>query len=370
MRVLWFNLATDLDDPILGFTAGWVRALAKRMEFIHVVTMRAGRIEVPGNVQVHSVGKERGYSELRRVICFYRIIFGILRRDRIDACVSHMIPIFSILAAPILKSKGIPLVTWYAHRQLTATVKLAHHLSDRMISSEYISYPYQKDKLTVIGQGIDTELFSPSNTALENPPLIISVGRLSPIKDLITVVDAIHLLHRRGYSVGCALVGSATEQTSGYAEKVHNRVQELNLGDSVQFVGAVANQQITQWYRRSFAHVNCSPSDHSIDKTVLEAMACGKLSLSSTRGFRETMGNWADRLLFEHGNAGDLARKLEWLLLLRGAERQTIATSLRESVMKRHNLEQLADKLVALLSSLRGGKQPSHRKTSRPADCA
>jgi glycosyltransferase involved in cell wall biosynthesis len=356
MRVLWFNLSTDLNDPILGFTAGWVRALAKRVEFIHVITMRAGRVELPDNVRVHSVGKENGYSELRRVIRFYRILSGILREEHIDACFSHMIPIFTVLVAPILKPKGIPLVTWYAHRQVTPTLKLAHHFSDRMISSEYASYPYQKNKLTIIGQGIDTELFSPSNTPLENPPLIISVGRLSPIKNLITLLDATHLLHRRGYSVRCALVGSSPEQTSGYAEKVHNRVQELNLEDSAQFVGAVPNHQITQWYRRSFAHVNCSPPDHSLDKAVLEAMACGKPSLSSTRGFIETMGNWADRLLFEHGNAEDLARKLEWLLLLRQSERQIIGTSLRESVMKRHNLEQLADKLVALLSLLRDRK--------------
>jgi hypothetical protein len=119
MRLLLFNLATDADDPILGFTTRWIQALAKQVEFTHVITMRAGKIEVPENVRVYSVGKEKGYSEPRRVVEFYRHLFHILREDRIDACFSHMIPIFTVLAAPVLKVKKIPIVTWYAHPSLT-----------------------------------------------------------------------------------------------------------------------------------------------------------------------------------------------------------------------------------------------------------
>ena len=66
MRLLLFNLVTDLDNPTQGFNTGWIRALARRVEFIHVITMRAGHVEVPGNVRVYSVGKEKGYSEPRR----------------------------------------------------------------------------------------------------------------------------------------------------------------------------------------------------------------------------------------------------------------------------------------------------------------
>src|SRR5215470_18126068 len=98
MRLLLFNLATDAEDPILGFTTRWIAAMARRVEFIHVITMRAGTIEVPENVRVYSVGKEKGYSEARRAMEFYRYLFRVLRGDRIDVCFSHMIPIFTILA--------------------------------------------------------------------------------------------------------------------------------------------------------------------------------------------------------------------------------------------------------------------------------
>ena len=150
-----------------------------------------------------------------------------------------MITIFTILAAPILRPKGIPIVTWYAHRQVTSTLKLAHHFSDGMISSDAASYPYDKRKLTIVGQGIDTELFSPSNAPVDNPPLLLSVGRISPIKDLLTLVEAFRLLRQRGHNLRCALVGSSPNQRDVYADEVRHKVQALNLQDSVQFVGPV-----------------------------------------------------------------------------------------------------------------------------------
>ena len=134
MHVLWFNLATDLDDPILGFTSSWIGEVATIVDSIHVITMRLGRVELPENVRIYSVGKEKGFSEPRRALEFYRHLFRILHREPIDACFSHMIPIFSVLAYPSLKLRGIPLISWYAHRHESVTLKLAHHLSDRMVS--------------------------------------------------------------------------------------------------------------------------------------------------------------------------------------------------------------------------------------------
>ncbi len=359
MRLLIFNLATDLDNPTQGFNTRWIWALAKRVEFINVITMRAGRVDVPRNVRVYSVGKEKGFSEPRRAMEFYRHLFRILREDRIDVCFSHMIPIFSILAAPVLKAKRIPIVTWYAHRHVTTTLKVAHYLSDQIVTSATASYRYKHDKLTVVGQGIDSDLFSPNGTLSDDPPLLLSVGRLSPIKDPMTLIEAVYLLRQRSYSVRCALVGDAPDRDRHYATAVRQRVQALDLQDSVQFIGAVPNEQVVKWYRRSFAHVNCSPSDHSLDKAVLEAMACEKPSLSSTLGFRESMDKWADWLFFRHGDAKDLAGKIERLLQLSDAEKRPIGNHLRHAVMTQHNLEGMTQRLLALFATM-GQDQQSY----------
>jgi glycosyltransferase involved in cell wall biosynthesis len=352
MRLLLFNLVTDLEDPVLGFTTGWISALAKQVQFVHVITMRAGRVVVPDNVRVYSIGKEQGHSEPRRALAFYRYVFQILRTAPIDVCFSHMSPIFTALAAPLLKAKRVPIITWYTHRHVTTTLKVAHRLSDRMVASAETSYPYKHDKLVIVGHGIDTQLFSPNGVETACPPIILSVGRLSPIKDLMTLIGAIYLLRDRGHDVHCALVGEAPERDRTYAHAIRQRIQELGLEGIVHLVGPVSNDQVVNWYRRCVAHVNGSPPDHSLDKAGLEAMACSKPSLSSTLGFKETFGRWADWLLFRHHDPEDLAGKIESLLGLDSTQRQAMGAELRQRVLENHSLEGLSRRLVDLFEEL------------------
>ncbi len=350
MRLLWFNLATDADDPILGFTIRWIQALAQRVEFIHVITMRAGRVEVPANVRVYSVGKEKGYSEPRRAVEFYRHLFHVLREDRIDACFSHMIPIFTVLAAPILKVMKIPIVTWYAHPSLTWILKLAHHLSDRMVASVATAYPYRKDKLVVIGQGIDTDLFCPDGSPPEEPPMILCVGRLSPVKDHPTLIRAAALLRERwGKPFRVVILGGpARVQDEPYVRSLHQLVEELNLQDIVSFHPPVPQSALPNWYRRCTVHVNLTPTGFG-DKVVWEAMACGRPCLAANEGFRETMGEWAKGLLFQHKNAEDLTEKILALLKQSPEQLAIIGKSLRQSVVECHSLRRLVDRLVSVL---------------------
>jgi len=348
MRLLVFNLATDADDPILGFTTRWIHALAEQVEFVRVITMRAGRLELPGNVRVYSVGKEKGYSETRRAVEFYRHLFRILREDRIDVCFCHMISIFAVLAGPVLKAKRIPIVTWSAHPSLTLVLKLAHRFSDRMVASVATAYPYRHDKLTVVGQGIDTGVFSPDgNVPPEDPPVILCVSRLSPVKDHSTLLKASQLL-RQSWSKPFRVMivgGPAGPRDASYVRSLHEQVKVLRLEDVVYFEPALRMERLPFWYRRCTVHVNMTATG-SGDKVVWEAMACGCLCVVANEGFAETLGAYAHRCLFRYGDSEQLAQRLKWVLALSGNERARIGHFLREHVVANHSLEGLAQNLM------------------------
>jgi hypothetical protein len=68
MRLLLFNLATDADDPILGFTTRWICALAERVEFTHVKKVSSSRgwsaINTVADVKMAAVfGRGRHHQE-------------------------------------------------------------------------------------------------------------------------------------------------------------------------------------------------------------------------------------------------------------------------------------------------------------------
>jgi glycosyltransferase involved in cell wall biosynthesis len=368
MRLLLFNLATDADDPILGFTTRWITALAARVDFIHVITMRMGKLDLPDNVRVYSVGKERGFNEARRVFEFYRILGRILRDHRIDVCFSHMIPIFTVLAAPVLKIKGIPIITWYAHPKVTRTLKLAHRLSDQMVSSLSTSYPYKRDKLIQVGQGIDTSLFFPdAGITREDRPVILCVGRLSPVKDHPTLIKAVGLLQKVWVEPFRVVIlgGAATSRDDEYVRSLHQQVRDLGLDAIVTFEAAVPLQHIPAWYRRASVYVNMTPTG-SGDKVAWEAMGCGVLCIAANEGFKDTLGIYADRCVYDYGNAESLTERLKWALSLPPSERSSIGAYLGKRMETMHGLDRLSQSLVTIFQAATSRNDPRLDSETNP----
>lgn len=345
MNLLLFNLATDLDHPILGFTTHWIRELASRVRHIDVITMRAGRVEVPDNVCVHSVGAERGYSEPRRVVEFYRLLMGILGRGRIDGCFAHMMPEFAVLAGPILRAKRIPLVTWYAHPQLHWRVKLAHVFSHQMVASLPNAYPWKKDKLTVIGQGIDTTLFAPPTTPAEDD-MVLCAGRISPVKNHGTLLRAAATLKKPARVVILGKVTGAEDEA--YCIGLKRLAEELGIAERVIFAPPVPPQDLPAWYGRCAVHVNLTPAGFG-DKVAWEAMACGRPCLVANSDFAETLGRYESQLLFGVNDHHDLATKLDGLLSQTPGERTEIGMYLRAQVERSHSLPRLAEQVLEQL---------------------
>lgn len=365
MRLLLFNLVTDVKHPILGFTTQWIRALAARVESIDVITMQAGEIAVPDNVRVHSVGKERGYSEPRRALEFYRLLFRILRERRIDGCFSHMIHVFSALAGPVLRARRIPLVTWFAHPTLSRSLKVAHFFSNRMVTSLPNAYPYHKNKLAVIGQGIDTTLFAPAASVAADDGMILCVGRISPVKNHATLLRAMALLPARIRLVILGAAASAEDQAC--AAGLRQLAPELGLEARVVFAPPVPPDELPAHYARCAAHVNLTPAGFG-DKVAWEAMSCGRPCLVANEDFRETLGEQQDALLFRGEN--DLAAKLSALLGKTAAERDAIGLYLRSQVERLHSLPRLAERILEQIALVRAGRtqaQPvARREGERP----
>jgi glycosyltransferase involved in cell wall biosynthesis len=78
-------------------------------------------------------------------------------------------------------------------------------------------------------------------------------------------------------------------------------------------------------------------------------MACGRPCLVSNGDFRETLGRYADELLFRVNDPVDLAAKLSAVLEKSAAERAEIGAYLRGQVKRLHSLSRLAERILELL---------------------
>jgi glycosyltransferase involved in cell wall biosynthesis len=292
---------------------------------------------LPSNVRVISLGKERGVSRTGRAINFAKAMAAATREA--NGVFTHMSPPFAIGAAPFAKLYRIPLVMWHTHRAVTLQLKLAVALSDVVVTASRESLQLATPKARVLGHGINTAQFSPSlQTVPGAPPLIVAVGRLSPIKRYELLIAAVKRLRARGVQCRCAIIGGAPPGAEAYEQKLRT----LAAGE-VEFAGAVPHGQISGWYTRCAVAVNLS-ANTGMDKVTLEAMFCGRPVLAADPTFASLLGaEGASWQAVEEPEA--LANQLASILAdpVGSAEQ---AAAVRARAMAAHSLERLMDRLI------------------------
>lgn len=347
LRLLMFNLMTDVSDPVLGFTTAWIQELAHYCESIDVITMYQGKLDLPDNVRVFSAGREKGLSKPVRVLNFYRVLSRLITTNTYDVCFAHMMPLFAGLGGPLLKLRGIKTVLWYTHRQKSSQLKLGMDMSWRVVSAVPTSFPYETDKLRVIGHGIDTDFFAPDTTAKPTPPIVIQVARLAAIKHQETTIKAI-----AGTSAHLTLVGDVqTGYPSSYRNELEDLCASLNIKNRVIFTGDLNTTAVRDWYCKSSIAVNMSPVG-LFDKAALESMACGIPTIVCNPEFAHLMGDYTDLLIVDSPeDVEGLKNRITQLLALSDAEQQHIGATLRKNVAEQYSLSSLVVRLMAVLQT-------------------
>ena len=355
LRLLWFNLATDADAPIQGFTTNWINAVAPHCQYIDVLTMRVGRLAVAENVWVHSIGKEKGYSEPYRAVVFYRTLMKLLRARPYDACFAHMQPLFAVMGAPLLKLYGVPITLWYTHKAVTPKLRQAERVSHRIVTASPESFRIISDKVRVVGHGIDTDFFSPSSNHRRSDKFtVLSVSRIAPVKRLENIIEAARLLAHERDNFRLRLVGNVYPHDEPYARHLRALVKEYALEDVVEFAGEVPHHAIAEEYQQADVMINMSNTG-SVDKAVLEAMACGIPVITANEAFETMLAPWGNQLLVPVNAPDALAERIERVAALAAPEREKLGRELRELVEREHGLERLTE---ILLSIFRTGELP------------
>lgn len=127
---------------------------------------------------------------------------------------------------------------------------------------------------------------------------LLFVGRLSPEKGVDTLLDAVT---RR--------VGSAPVRLAG-AGPMHPRVAAVS---GVRALGSLKSAQVLARMRQALALVLPSICFDSFPMTLVEAFASGTPVIASRLGaLQQLVEDGVTGLLFQPGNAADLAAKLDW----------------------------------------------------------
>ena len=352
-NLLLFNLATDAQDPLLAFACSWLNALGPHFDQIDVVTMRAGEFNLAKNISVHTLGKEKGASEIQRLWGFYRYLYVLLRNKTYVGCFAHMQPLFASLAGPVLRLKQIPITLWYAHGSVPWRLRFAERWVTNLITPTPESCRIDSRKIQVVGHGIDTDHFQPASSAIAGtqPFTILYCGRLDPVKRLeLLIAAAEELADLAAFPWQFLIVGEASPTQRGYGEKLRKTAEE-RLGNRISFLGPRRYQELPASYQSADLLWSASGTG-SLDKVLLEAMSCGLPVLTCNEAASSLLKPWAEALWIaessrSHPTAQQFAEKTVKWQAQTARYRKELAQDMRAVVVNHHNLSRLAQYIAA-----------------------
>ncbi|MEK6852816.1 MAG: glycosyltransferase family 4 protein [Nanoarchaeota archaeon] len=172
-----------------------------------------------------------------------------------------------------------------------------------------------RKKIVYIPNGIPDEFSKVKinyNKYLGKEIKILYFGRISPIKDLETLIKAISILRAKGHRIVLKLVGPAE---NAYKERLIVLAKDQKLGKYVKFSAPVYGiSQKIKALRAADIFVLPSKREAS-PQALLEAMSLGLLVISSdTLGGKEILGDEERGLLFQIGDGKDLADKIDFTI--------------------------------------------------------
>jgi len=341
MNILWLNLKVDEDNQVLSFAIDWINRMSLKVDKIIVITMEKRKYALNNNVVAYSLGKELGYSRLRRFLVFYKLLFRILRKEEIDVVFSHMNPLFVVMAGFFLKIKKIPIYLWYCHKSVTNILRLSVLLSKKVFTCSDISMNVKTKKKEVIGHGINLERFNHID-CIRKDNLLLYVGRISPVKNIHILIDVIDLLVNNGYrNTVLLIVGEPTQMQRDidYKNEIIVKIKSKNLKNNINFVGKKDYQSMAKIYNE--AQILLSLSDTgSVDKVLLEAMVCGCIPISSNASFKLLFENKFPELITSK-EAYDVFDKVRNILLMDKKSIIKIQNLLKKEIEGKYSLDYL-----------------------------
>lgn len=309
MDLLFITQKVDKDDDVLGFVHRWIEELAGHWNKVTVICLYEGIHSLPVNVKVRSLGKENGVSRFKYVWLFYKYIFS----EKYDRVLVHMNHEYVVLGGCWWKLCGKKIGMWYSHKSLTMGLRIAVRFANIIFTTARQSVTFTTPKLRFMGHGIDVNAYHCTVRAENKKPVILTVGRVTKIKHCETLIEAAALLKKEGFQCHGVIVGGpATDADRSYEKELRVLVQKLDVKDSVEFTGSIPLDELLAWYCKADISVNMVPTG-GFDKSVIEGMAAGNLVMSSNEVFRDHFGAYADKLIFNTGDAVELASKIKAL---------------------------------------------------------
>ena len=323
-----------------------VKAVWRDWSFVRMMNRGNGMVHLPN----HHLGRYGLFLNMPYIITVHDLI-RFLQLNGHGNFIHH--PNFRDRAYLSLDYKGI--------RKATHIIAVSHKTKHDLI--EHLGIP--EERISVVYEGIDHQVFRPVERRLVNCPYLLYVGTEQPRKNLVGLLKAFGRLksHGRFKDLKLLKVGSAGGPEAEFRVETLRAIRELGLSDDVIFTGYVPEEDLPAYY--SGAECFILPSFYEgFGFPPLEAMACGcPVIVSNVASLPEVVGNAA--ILIDPNDTANLADALETVLTNEGMKRELVARGLEHA--SQFTWEKAANETLNVYNSVAQFVGTEHMPAKAPA---
>ncbi len=185
-----------------------------------------------------------------------------------------------------------------------------------------------------------------------NPTVLLTVGRLAPVKDYTFLINACARLSSLGHRFLCIIVGGGPQE-----KELKQLIAVHKLEGSIKLVGYVVHENLDPWYRLSDVFVLTSKSE-GLPLSVMEAMSQGVPVLApDITGISELVVQEKTGCLYKSGDLADFVAKLEGMIGSSDHTRDLAengARLVREKYDLYRNSDEFAQRMLSMISEPHG----------------
>lgn len=345
-ELLIFNLSMNLDNHVLANTNLWVNEFSKHFDRIHVYSTHVGRYSVPKNVYVEEIG---GGSLRKRAIALAKltiIVFKLYKARKDLVVFHHQSPRTAVYPGIILKIIGVKQGLWYSHSNNPPSLIGGAKIVDYVISSTVDSLPLKSGKSLFVGHGIDTQqALKVKSERTAKREGILFLGRIDRIKKLEECIMAID---ESGYvDSKLTLVGPTTSSIEYLSELMElAELQKIQLRYELPIDHDAVFQKMTN-YDMFFAGMR-----NSVDKSCLEAAACGCFVITADSSSAELSGMksfWKE--IFDIDSLPKVSEQIKLIRELDFETSERFRLKVQGYAISKNSAEQLVSRVSLILKS-------------------
>lgn len=257
------------------FIAGEIAEVCRRGVDVRILSLRPGDLDV-----VHPVVRDNGLVE--RTEYDPARFASALAEHRPQLIHAHFARRATAAARDLAADLGVP-YTFTAHGydvnrrppddMAARAAAAAAVVTVSQANADRLTGPLGVDpaKIRVIPCGIDVTAFrpAPAGDAGGDPPLVVAVARLHPVKNLPLLLEACERVARSGIAFRVAVVGEGDER-----ESLERLRDDLGLAEVLRFVGHATQDEVAGWWRRADVGALSSVSE-GMPIALMEAAASG-----------------------------------------------------------------------------------------------